>query len=400
MRSISGSWLMLALALLVPLSCAKSKSSEDTASSKGPPSDLLAEFASWKSIGGVLDPRELKPKPLTAGAVNAADLYASVAGAFDGLSAGDSALLDDPWEATPRSLQYLLESFDRHLPVIHEALAVPYCNWGTHVEQGRDASVEYLRQVRSMARLLAIEAIVRANSGDLEGAAGSLKDIMRLADQGACESHVMGILMRNALDALATDTARRIFAKSDSIPSGFSEALARRAYATYVGRALIYEGSIAVATVRTAAGGNAIGPVEEQAIPKDLADGLIWYLSTLRSYIDELNQPYFQRTAASRRSPMPSSARLPDGLARFEDIDRICRVGASIENQCAVTSTAIQLRAYRKVHGEYPDPQSYSVPTDALTGKPIEYLKYTDGFLLRASMAGLRGESADYEWEW
>ena len=121
---------------------------------------------------------------------------------------------------------------------------------------------------------------------------------------------------------------------------------------------------------------------------------------SMRSFIEQSNLSYHEQVVSRRVKPMPASARLPDGMSTFEDIERICKVAASVENQTTVARLALRLRAHRAAHGEYPDPSSYTVPDDLLTGLPIEYRRYSDGFVLRASMAGLRGESFEYEWEW
>lgn len=385
---------------LTLLSCGRNESSDSGTTEQGVPSNLITEVEAWRASGGVADPRELSPRPSGAGGRNAAGMHRSIAGSFVNLSANDRNLLNDPWIASVHSLEYLLESFERELPVIHDAVQVPYCNWETPPAESRTAAVEYLTQVRSMGRLLVVEAIVRADQKDLDGAAKSLVAIMRLGDQAAAESHTIGIQMRQALDALATGAIRQIFEKSGEIPSAIATALEARDYREYLRRSMIHEGSLAIVAVRKAAGGDATGPIEEQAIPQDLADGLVWYLSTMRSFMEQAGLPYYEQDTAMRVKPMPASARLPEGLSTFEEIGRNCKVTASIENQTNIARLAIRLRAHRAAQGAYPDPANFEVPNDALTGRPIEYWRYTDNFVLRAGIAGLRGESSEYEWEW
>lgn len=364
------------------------------------PAAVIAEIGAWRAGGGVQHPSNLVPRPSGTNSRNAADMYRSISSAFANLPSSDVEMMRDPWSASVRSLEYLLESFERELAVIHDAIEVPYCNWETPLTESRTAAVEYLTQVRAMGRLLVVQAIVRADQNDLDGAAMSLVAIMRLGDQAASESHTIGIQMRQALDALATDTVRRIFESKDIIPPVIAATLDARDYRAYVRRSLIHEGSLAIQAVRKAAGGDATGPIDQQPIPQDLADGLVWYLSTMRSFIEQSSLPYYEQTTARQVKPMPASARLPDGLSTFEDIERICKVAASVENQTNVARLAIRLRGHRAAHGAYPDSANFEVPNDALTGRPIEYWKYTDKIVLRGRIAGLRGESSEYEWEW
>ncbi len=364
------------------------------------PAAVIAEIGAWRAGGGVQHPSNLVPRPSGTNSRNAADMYRSISSAFANLPSSDVEMMRDPWSASVRSLEYLLESFERELPVIHDAVQVPYCNWETPPADSRTAAVEYLTQVRSTGRLLVVEAIVRAEQGDLDGAATSLVAIMRLGDQAASEFHAIGVQMRQALDAVATGAIRQIFEKSDEIPSAIAITLDTRNYREYLRRSMIYEGSLAIQSVRNAAGGDTTGSIEQQPIPQDLADGLVWYLSTMQSFIDQSSLPYYEQTAAQKVKPMPASARLPDGLSTFEEIERNSRVAASIENQTNIAHLAIRLRAYRAAHGAYPDSANFEVPNDAITGRPIEYWKYTDKFVLRGRIAGLRGESSEYEWEW
>lgn len=395
-------WYCVICMCVMSVSCGRSETKETSPETSGTaaPAAVIAEIGAWKAAGGVEHPSGLAPRPSGRDSRNAAEMYRSISGSFADLSPNDAELLSDPWSASVRSLEYLLESFERELSLIHEAVQVPYCNWGTPLTESRTAAVEYLTQVRAMGRLLVVEAVVRADQNDLEGAATSLVAIMRLGDQTASESHTVGIQMRQALDALATDSIRRIFESKDTIPAVIAAALDARDYRSYLRRSLIHEGSLAIVAVRKAAGGDAAGPIEQQPIPQDLADGLVWYLNTMRSFIEQSRLPYYEQAVATRVKPMPAAARLPAGLSTFEDIERICKVTASIGNQTNVARFAIRLRGHRAAHGAYPEPSEMKIPGDLLTGRPIEYWKYTDKFVLRASMAGLRGETSEYEWEW
>ena len=81
-------------------------------------------------------------------------------------------------------------------------------------------------------------------------------------------------------------------------------------------------------------------------------------------------------------------------------MERLSNTAASAENLTNQAAVALQLRDYRAKHGEYPDPRTFEVPIDVLTGEPIVYLRRADGFTLRVIRAGLSGQNDEHEWEW
>lgn len=80
--------------------------------------------------------------------------------------------------------------------------------------------------------------------------------------------------------------------------------------------------------------------------------------------------------------------------------DRMCRWAASAENHATVARLAFQLRESKAKNGAYPDPRDFPTPNDMLTGRPIDYSRTTDGFVLRFAYVGIDGNRVDVDWEW
>jgi hypothetical protein len=88
----------------------------------------------------------------------------------------DGRLLDRPEIA-----QYIKNNAAQ-LKAIHQAASMPCCNWDLDYTQGFSIPLPYLSQVRAYARILALEARIKARAGDHAGAARNVREMMTLAD--------------------------------------------------------------------------------------------------------------------------------------------------------------------------------------------------------------------------
>lgn len=382
------------------MSCGKSESADDTASASATsaPAAVLTEIAAWKSIGGVTDARELPPKP--TGGRNAADLHRPLISVMTSMSAADEAMIKSPWDREPTTLKYVLESYERELSTIREALALPYCNWDAQYEQGMDMELPHLAYSRSVARLFVVEAIVRADANDYLGAAASIQDIFRLSDQIGTDPIALTMAVRFSLDQLALEAIHQLFyEKGIDQVEGLRQALAKRNYRNDIKRALLGEGAIFIGVYRSKAG-SATGPIEQQPMSSAVADELVWYLRMTRTFVDQAMQPYHQMTALADAPPRPRSAVVDERFTNADQFDRMCRWAAGAENYAAVARLAMELRERKEKSGAFPDPADMSTPRDVLTGENMGYSRKGDGFVIRFSHFGFGGTQTDAEWEW
>lgn len=381
-------------------SCSKSESADDApaASATSAPAAVVSEIAVWKSVGGVTDARELAPKG--SGGRNAADLHRPLIEVMKSMSSADEAMIKDPWGTDPGTLKYVLESYERELSTIREALALPYCNWNAQYEQGMDMELPHLAYSRSVARLLVVEAIVRADADDYQGAAASIQEIFRLSDQVATDPIALVMAVRFSLDQLALEAIHQLFYEKglDQI-DGLRQTLANRNYRSDIRKALLGEGAIGIGMYRTKAGG-ATNPIEQQPMSAAVADELVWYLRMTRSFVDQAMQPYYQMSALADAPPRPGSAVVEERFTSADQFDRMCRWAAGAENYAAAAQLALELRERKEKTGAYPDAADVTTPRDALTGEQIGYTRKGDGFVIRFSHFGFGGTQTDNEWEW
>ncbi len=393
--------LSLAAVLGLLFSCGKSKEEEPVAAAPvGPPAAVMAEIAAWKAVGGVTDLRDLAPKPAAPGTPNAAELHRPLIDVLGSMSESEQTLVHDVWESPITSLKYVVESYEKELATIKEAVALPYCNWGTNFEEGPDAKLPYLSYGRTAARLLTADARVRAAGGDYDGAAHSLLGILRLADQCASEPLTICVLVRISLDALAAEGIKNILKDQTTAPSDLLDSLLNRNHRAYLRKAYLAAGADAIHAQVKLAGGTQTTLVAEQSMSDAIAKGLIWDLQTLRLFAEQSNRPHYQMTAPTDAQPLPADARVPELHMDIAMLSRVSSNAAGVENLVNEAILALQLREYKAKHGEYPDPATFKVPDDALTGEPIVYLRRADGFTLRVARAGLSGQNDEYEWEW
>lgn len=400
---ISVSRVVATFGLLFPLclfGCGKNAAErESNAATSGAPAVVLSEITAWTSIGGVTDGRNLMQQ--TRGGLNAADLHRPLLRLMTILPPNDEAILKFPWDTPPSSLKYVLESYEKELATVREAITLAQCNWGLPYGQGVDMEVPHLAYGRNVARLLVVEAIVRKAAGDFAAAADSLIDILRLSDQIGTDGMAIVIAVRFSLDKMAIDGLNQLFYEDGlSDAKRIAEILARRNYRADIKRALLGEGAMSIDLYRKAAGGNVAGPIEQQAMSSIVAEELVWYLKTSRAFVEQANRPYYEMTALAEAPRKPAGQMVEPQYTDPAQFDRMCRWAASAENYAAVARLAIQLREHHEKHGGYPEPREFKTPNDMLTGRPIGYDRLSDGFILRFAHVDFDGNWTDAEWEW
>jgi hypothetical protein len=117
-------------------------------------------------------PAEAAPAPAPA-SPNAADVYASVQ---DGLVKPANAVLDNPGALHPMLAQHSAD-----IERVIEATKLPRCDFGVRYEDGLNAMMPHLGQLRGLARVLRADATRLSAAGDAQGAARRIAAMLRLA---------------------------------------------------------------------------------------------------------------------------------------------------------------------------------------------------------------------------
>lgn len=393
------------VALLIGCGRGETHEEQAAASPAGPPAAVLSEIAAWQAVGGKINLRDLAAKPAAPGTRNAADLHKPLIDLMKGMPMSDIELIGDPWESPVGSLEYVLETYEKELATLKDALALPYCNWQTpFFEEGQEVRVPHLSYARTMARLLVCEARVRTEAGDLEAAAESILNILRLSEHVAPEPLSISMLVAGSIDAFAIEAIERFLEDQERIPPALLDALRKRRPRARLRDALLAEGTMMISEFVELAGGSPTTPVLEQPMSEPVGEGLVWTLQVIRLFVEQSDRPLWQKTDEAEARPKPSSAMLPEMPFGFSfdagTFARLSRTAASFENNLSLAITALQLHEHKARHGEYPDPGSFRTPEDVFTGRPIEYVRGASGFTLVAERAGLTGQRDQHVWEW
>lgn len=394
--------VFLAAAGLLPLSCGKPAEEETpvASGSAGPPASVLAEIAAWRAVGGVVDLGDLRGKAPPPGAANAADLHRPLIDMFRDMPSSDRDLIGDQWDAPISRLKYVVESYEQELSTIKRAVAMPYCNWETNFDEGYMATLPHLAYSRNAARLLIADARVRASAGDFAGASDSIRSILLLGDQIAVEPVAIAVLVRCSLDVFAAEAIRRILKDQPEISTDLLDTMTQRNHRAYLRKAYQSEGAMMISMTVELAGGSPATPVASQVMSEPIAAGLVWQLQTLRAFVEQSALPRHKMTAAAEAPPEPSDARLPELHIDANLMERLSQTAASAENLTNQAAVALQVRDYRAKHGAYPDPSTFKLPIDVLTGEPMVYIRGADGFTLRVSQSPPIGGPTEQVWEW
>lgn len=388
--------------LLLLFSCGRDDSSdaESPMAVTTAPVSVLSEIAAWRAVGGKTELSELTLGLPAQGSRNAADLHQPLFDIMSSMSAHDQELISSPWDAPVSSLGYVRESYERELEAIRKAVSFSYCDWRTRFDRGIERELPYLIYARRAGRLLLIDAILRADAGDVEGAADTLQDILRLSDQVASDPIAICAIVRISFDRWVVDATRRLFKDNPDVASSLIETLSKRDYREEIRRALLGEGAVVLIEYRRRAGHNLASPIEHQTMPAGLAAELVWYLRVNRGFVEQARRPYFEMSSLANAPSRPGAPIVPEDCTEPVLLDHMCTWSASAENLLAQARLAVQLERHRVDHGEYPDPNTVKLPVDMLTGKPMVYIRYSDGFVLRVIGSSYGGEISDVEWEW
>jgi hypothetical protein len=177
---------------------------------------IQAELARIRAAGEPANAAELETfYRLPQGAVETTGLWLSGAGPLDtpafnaaakglpivGESQGQIPLPGEPW-GDLTAAEKLLQDYAPQLAQLHEAARLGgQARYPTDFEAGIGMLLPHVQQLRSAARLLALEAHVRAHRGDAAGAADSLDAIFKLS--GSLEREPLLISQRVRM-AIAT----------------------------------------------------------------------------------------------------------------------------------------------------------------------------------------------------
>lgn len=335
-----------------------------------------------------LDPATVMAQAPEAG--DAADQHAKAA------ETGDA-----PFDFTRRDLAEFLKRQAGARQLLLEAAAKPGCNFSRDYSRPRfDMLLPELNDLRSSARLLAIDARHRIATGDYAGAAENVQAMYGIADHASTDPLLICLLVAIAIDRMASDTLAHLLAAADDLPAELSSLQIDPAVSHFdrMNRAMRMEEAIVLGAFSDfdQRGGGAIDglprlgsfggslfrvfllPSDLAAYRKVMASGAYSPSLTYKQMRDRQDtiEKNHSRSGILTSLLTPSLGALTTATARGEAARRLARVGLAMQR-------------YRQVHGEFPDDlEKLSpdflplIPRDPFDGEPLRMRPLNGGYVI------------------
>jgi len=159
----------------------------------------------------------------------------------------------EPWKDL-EAVEAFLAKYAREMAAAHEAAERGgAARYPVDLSQGPDALFDHVRQTHAVARMLVLEAQVRAHRGDWPGAIRSIRNIHRLAGSLARAPCLLSQCLRYGIDSVARDTLQDLL-ETEHVPAEelapLQELLQSIDYAEGLERALIGERAMGVSLLQ------------------------------------------------------------------------------------------------------------------------------------------------------
>ena len=321
--------------------------------------------------------------------------FESDAGDLPIVGRGDSEIPPpgEPWEDL-QAVEELLQKYRTSVALMHQAAdSGGAARYPTDFHQGLIMLMDHVQRLRGGARLLSLEAHVRAHRGDPAGAARSIRAILILARSLKREPTIVSMLVRIACEGIAIQQLEELlgtvnFSEEDLIE--LQEDLRAADYQEHVYQAMLGERVTIVTAIEDPTMQGIDGP-----------RGGLWRL-TQRDAL-ALSLEHMGELVAATRKPWPQALRDADQAEqRLDKITEASLVNRaryvlpalllpaiSVAFQAAARAratadaadAAIAVERFRRRHGRLPDqldelvPEFLpEVPLDPFDGQPLRYL--------------------------
>ena len=329
----------------------------------------------------------------------------------------------EPWPELG-AVEQVLEDYRRSLELMHRAAERGgAARYPVDCRLGIATLLEHVQPLRSGARLLVLEAHVRAHRGDPQGAAESIHAIFMLARSLEREPFLVSMLVRIACDGIAREQLQSLLGSvdfSDEDLLKLQEDLRAADYHENLRQAMLGErvtGMMAIENPGSWEEGSERG-LFGTAWRLTQSDGAAFFLDHMGAMIAAAEKPWPEaleeaaraedRLDALGRGPFLTKIRhmiplllAPALEAAFESV---ARYGALSD----AADAAVACERYRRKHGKLPEqldelvPEFLpEVPIDPYSGQPFQYVVRDDEYLVysvgsnRIDEGGLIAEGLD-----
>lgn len=335
-------------------------------------------------------------------------------------------MLWDYWKGniiSNEKIEEFLKKNRRVIDIVLDATRIDHCDWGLDYSQGTEVLLPPHHKARKIFALLAAEARMQADRGDYRKALGHSMSIYRMArhlNERPIVCYLVGMAINSAthkyiitqfLSEMPQDTEtltwlRDELTKFDRQPYSVKPALQWKREAAIIsmsperiGRAVEY--------------GLDDGPTKKKALERiHTADKQFFArnIAYWKSYMDSVEAvfdlPYLQGFAKLKKL----EDELSDEFATNPNATltaclepgffRIYISSVRSKNGSNAVRAAIEIYLIKAATGSLPKTLPKGVPGDLYSGKPFQYVKTADGFILRCQGRDLNRDKIEiYEYE-
>jgi hypothetical protein len=309
---------------------------------------LHTAISEWEALGGSPDLPQAGPVAVKD---NAAILYGR---AFAMLRRRPGEQELHPLADAAR----LAEGVKEHSTVVglaHEAAARPACVW----EQ--DGAPDHV-DVTRLVNVVVTDALTRINEGDVAAGLADFEALRAMARHLRTDSGIELFMYSLMVESNILHSLMFKFRDLDLPIEHAPSLLSHEDYRELARQALLRGGA------------EGLRRIDEQGCPQEwVIESKVGFLRWMCEQVRALREPYTPNQFPGSAGQKPQWASLiviyPDRQVIFET-----------ETRARFLRVAADLRAWRAEHGEYPD--SWQMPTDPLSGKPLHYRRTEKGFEL------------------
>lgn len=359
--------------------------------SRGRQSGLEAALAEWQALGGKTTLAELRPSAIPD-EHNAAIAYAP---AFDALAALSEQEIETLAESVDvAELRTIAVKHNETIRLLEQAAARPDCLWDSEFYTlGINAVLPPLKHIKTACRLMDAHARVAHAEGDEATVVRSVVTMLNLTRHCGAERLLVSQMVSIGCAARTLDAIHNFFQDGPVDLANIEEALAQHEWNRHMIRALLDEGTQGLAAFDDPKFAQANGVT---MLGWNIERDKDYFLREMIRHVRQAEMPYWQaRPEIADRMP-PRWALLSRVL--LGAYDKAMQSAAVIEARRELALAAIALRRHRAAHGSYPD--TFAMPIDPFTGKPLHYQREGDGFVIwsESTMPGTDGERIEWRW--
>jgi hypothetical protein len=315
----------------------------------------------------------------------------------------------EPWPQLADARE-LLAQYAPSLRALHDAAADQGgVRYPMRFDDGIAMLLPHTQRMRGAARLLALEAQVKAHEGDAAGSAAAIHAGFAAARTLEHDPILVVLLVRINCEELARNQIEQLLSKvefSDADVARLRSDLRQARYQASLLRAMQGERVIGLATIRNPAQAlaepdtNLGGDAPLGGLRLFRGNDTRCYLECMELVVDQAKLPPPQALAGMKRIDADVAARMGGGsmTARIRNpltnllVPALSKVFSATARGTASNDTAdaaLAVEQFRRLHGRLPErlddlvPEFMpSVPTDAFDGKPLRYIVRPDRYVV------------------